>query len=323
VADAGYLTIRVYDEEGQHLHSMGREGAGPGEFSNLLGVWLTADGELAAWDPRLLRVVRFTQAGSHVRTARIANDDVGNLEVFLGQLSCDDIVLARLALGRPQPGEQVPDSWALQRFNLSGDLGASLGRVHGMWRYERNPVPFSPFPWVAMWNDTIYVTDGYAPEIQVLDRNGSLVRTLQVPRFGQAATRGAWAELERSVRARQSDQGLGVHWVDLLERRAVPVDERMPPVGGLLLDDSGLLWVKAYEPSQDALWLRPEARFPAPGGEWYVMDSTDGALVARVELPVGLVPLEIGQDQIIGKHVDPFGVQRAVIHELSRSERQR
>lgn len=322
VADGGFLTVRVYDGDGGHLHSMGRRGAGPGEFSSLLGVWVTPDGELAAWDPRLRRVVRFSQAGAHVRTDRIVGNDIGNLEVFFGRLAGDDILLAALTLGRPRHGEQVPDVWLLYRYDLSSQSGASLGQVQGMWRYERNPVPFSPFPWIATWNDTIYVADGYDPRIEVLDRDGALVRTLSAP-VERTTTRGVWAALERSVRARQSDVGLGAHWVDLLERRAIPFDERMPAVAGLLLDDSGLLWVKTYHPSQDALWLKTEARFPAPGGEWYVIDPTTGAPVARVEMPVGLVPLMIEQDRIIGKHLDPLGVQRVAVHELRRVERRR
>ena len=322
VADAGFPVIRVYDGRGHHLHSMGRSGAGPGEFLSLLGIWLTPDGDLAAWDPELRRVVRFDQAGEHVRTAPVVADDMGNLEVFFGRLGGDDILLASLTLGRPRPGEQVPDVWLLHRYDLSNGSAASVGHVQGMWRYERNPVPFSPFPWVATRDDTIYVADGYDPRIEVLDRHGTLVRTLPTP-VEQAATRGDWAALERSVRARHSEETLGANWVDLLDRRSVPFDERMPAVAGLLLDDSGLLWVKTFDPSHDALWLKTEARFPAPGGEWYVIDATTGAPVARVEMPVGLVPLTISQHRIVGKHVDPFGVQRVVVHELRRGQRGR
>ena len=107
---------------------------------------------------------------------------------------------------------------------------------------------------------------------------------------------------------------------NFLARDEMPFDDRMPSVAGLLVDDGGMVWAKAFEPAQDSPWLRPRVRPPAAGGEWSVLDPTDGTVVGRVELPSSFVPLVIGDDEIIGKDIDAFGVERVVVHELRRGE---
>ena len=325
VADDGFLTIRVYDRSGQYLYQMGRHGDGPGEFQSIDGLWLTDAGELAVWDSDLRRITRFTQAGILVESKPIVGDrEIGNLQPAFGPMADGQVLLGALTTGPTRTGESPTHPYLLRRYNLSGEFRGSVGQAEGMWRYEwgdgsNTPLPFTPLPWVATWHDTVYVAAGYDPEIEVRDRSGAVLRTLTVP-GARAATRKDWAEMERVLRARANDLSAGAFYVGRLERRDMPFDDRMPGVAGLLLDDAGLVWVKAFEPARDARWLRRRTRPPAPGGKWVVLDPTSGVVVATVEMPSSLVPLVIGDTEIIGMDEDSLGVERVVIHKLRRGK---
>ena len=52
--DRSSAEVRIYDETGRHLRSMGRYGEGPGEFSNPFILWITAGDTL--WVGGLLPV---------------------------------------------------------------------------------------------------------------------------------------------------------------------------------------------------------------------------------------------------------------------------
>lgn len=66
VADANPAMIKVYGPDGVFLHSIGREGQGPGEFqSALLGIF---DSLLIVHDPRTARTTVFDTAGQYVRS---------------------------------------------------------------------------------------------------------------------------------------------------------------------------------------------------------------------------------------------------------------
>lgn len=323
VADAGYLTIRVYDADGRYLHRMGTQGEGPGEFLSISGLWLTEDGELAVWDHELRRVVRFTQAGAHVETTQIVHPDdrMGNLQRFLGRMSGGEVLLAALSGRVRSDGERSPSSNLLFRYHLSGEFRAAVGQIEGMWFYRGGgsvvTLPFTPVPSVVTWNDTIYVAVGYEPEVEVRDRDGARVRAIPVP--GQREPTGSdWAAFQRALRERADDLPVGPFLVNFLERGEMPLDGRMPATAGLLVDDAGLIWAKAFRPAEDSRWLRAHASLPAPGGEWWVLDPALGVTVARVELPPTVVPLVIRDGKIIGKDVDALGVERVVVHELRR-----
>jgi hypothetical protein len=59
--------IRVYDDQGRHIRSIGRHGAGPGEFRSVTLIGLLHD-TLAVGDPSLGRITFFTRTGELLET---------------------------------------------------------------------------------------------------------------------------------------------------------------------------------------------------------------------------------------------------------------
>lgn len=89
VADLRTPTIRLYDAKGKLVRSLGREGAGPGEFRAVYSLFLAAD-TLIAYDWNLRRLTRFLPAGILVGTELV-------------QPAAEDgtvVLAARLANGR-------------------------------------------------------------------------------------------------------------------------------------------------------------------------------------------------------------------------------
>ena len=76
--DRSSAEVRIYDETGRHLRSMGRYGEGPGEFSNPFILWITADDTLWVGDYFPWRYNLFTADGDFVRQVNLTSRFVNN-----------------------------------------------------------------------------------------------------------------------------------------------------------------------------------------------------------------------------------------------------
>ena len=76
----------------------------------------------------------------------------------------------------------------------------------------------------------------------------------------------------------------------------------------LLADDAGHLWVREYD--------LPREENPVP--LWTVFDP-EGRVLGFVETPAGLDILQIGEDFILGRVEDEFGVEAVQVWPLERS----
>jgi len=78
VADKGAYSIRVFDSAGREVRTIGRQGAGPGEFTDLYSIAWAGD-TLAAYDPGNSRLQLVTRNGQPVGAwagSRITGSDV-------------------------------------------------------------------------------------------------------------------------------------------------------------------------------------------------------------------------------------------------------
>lgn len=70
VLDHHALEVRVFSAQGKHVRTMGRKGAGPGEFANPTGMTWDRAGRLWIADPGNGRYAVFDTSGSFVRTVQ-------------------------------------------------------------------------------------------------------------------------------------------------------------------------------------------------------------------------------------------------------------
>ena len=109
VADGQAYEIRIFNGEGRHLRSLGREGEGPGEFKSLHGAWPVSDGGIVAADILLDRITQFGAEGTPTATATLAERD--NLRgIFTIGLAGPGMVLSRASPGNVPTMESLSGS---------------------------------------------------------------------------------------------------------------------------------------------------------------------------------------------------------------------
>jgi len=311
VVDAGLGVLRLFDDEGRFLVEMGGKGEGPGEFSDLRDAWMVSPDTVGVWDSGAARLTYFSVDGSFLRSHALRADpnvaSGANLDMLIGGFSDGSVVIGWIEAGAPVVGQLSPDRIALMWFDSTGAFVREQGEVIGLVRGSRGPVPFSPFPYHAVFNDSVYFTHGLRPTMLVRDRTWSEGRVVSFPEASQDVP-AAWATFEAELRAREHP------FVGFL-----PVPQQsdsLPHIAGLLVDDRGNVWTKQFDPAQDALWL---ANGKIGGGHWWVADE-HGTLIASVQVPAGLVPLQVFQSSVLGLMVDALGVQRVSVYPIIRSE---
>ena len=98
--------------------------------------------------------------------------------------------------------------------------------------------------------------------------------------------------------------------------------DEYPLFGRLLVSRTGNLWVMAYPQIEEPIssWrLTSTYAFlvDEAGARWRVL-SPSGALLAEVQTPPGLFPLEVGEDYVLGVSKDELDVETVSLHALTR-----
>lgn len=138
--------------------------------------------------------------------------------------------------------------------------------------------------------------------------DGKPVRTIRRP---HETVRATAADVAATRRLLGEDDGLVRMDPDLgaVQRRLVekiPHRSTLPAISQLRVDRQDNLWVRAYVP--------PDAEM----AEWSVFDP-EGHWLGVVEIPAALEVLEIGDDYLLAKSVDPTDdVERVVLHRLRK-----
>ena len=79
---AGNLThIKVFDKSGNHITTIGRQGQGPGEFSQISNIQITPENELMVHDRSSHKLTFFSLDGEYLRTILYTGVEVGELRV--------------------------------------------------------------------------------------------------------------------------------------------------------------------------------------------------------------------------------------------------
>lgn len=243
VLDQQTRELKVFGADGKHVRTVGRKGAGPGEFADPVGLVWAPDGTLWVFDPANARFSMFDTTGafvrSHLRDASSATmpwpgafDRAGRLyePVAVGVPGDEKTVLLRYAAGMTRA-----DTLALPAFERD-EFVHTRGNVE-----NRVPVPFSPeLVWSVDRDGRLWsgVSDRY--RIRVSEPGGDTVRVIQ--RAGAAAP-VAQADVdaaEELVKA-FTDQG-GIVDLDRMPKTK-------PAFQSIRFDDRGYAWVRPSQPA--------------------------------------------------------------------------
>lgn len=241
VSDNGDPVIRVFRPDGSFDHEFGGRGEGPGEFANIFRIVVVPPDTLVIHDPRLLRLTTYSASGTLLSTLPLRAEG-GRPEVYLGKFSTGELGFSWIRAAQRDMGQVSPDMMDFGRFDPSGHLTGILGSETGM-RRKGSPVAFSPHLYADLIGDSIVLTNGILPEVQVWDADGTSVRSIPIP-VPEVDESSAWQELEEELLIRNNQMELSA-----LQRD--PREEGVPAIGMMLVDDQDRVWVKAFNPRTD------------------------------------------------------------------------
>ena len=327
VADGQAHEIRVFDEEGRHLQSLGREGEGPGEFESLSGAWPVSDGGIVAADALLDRITRFGAEGTPVGTATLAGRE--DMSILTIGLAGPDAVLSRASHFNRVRLQSLSGSiedmmnamfageenrrLLFVRHRLDGALvdtvaegrdaaRANVSRGSGM-EMEVNTftIPFSPRSAAAGSAHGVVVAQGALYEIGVYGDDGSL---RMIGRLDEALPVRTDEHLERYASYGSSEPDEAEIRERIERYRQAPLPDSLPGYTDVLFADTGEIWALRYA-IRGASMLR-----------WDVF-AADGVYLGRVDVPASFRIEEVGRGQAVGVATDELGVERVQIRELT------
>ena len=320
VANQGTSELRFFDSTGRHLHTVGGEGDGPGEF-RFMSLFGTRAGDtivvsdvrgLSILDPegRFVRLIQPRSAGG---------DAIVPTPLFVGQL--DDGTLLAMGGRRspdPAPGQRVRDTLEFWRALPDGTLGDKLAELPGYETlpFEMGPgrvmlrrAPFFAYPaWSAKGN-RIYLTGGVEPEVRVWGPDGMLRRVVRWSPASLTLTSDDVSRYREHMLAAVTDPARKQQQERWLAEVRLP--SRVPATGevaAILVDGDGAMWVQAYRMPWDA------------SPEWMVF-SSEGAWLGFMAIPERLTPHHVGPDFVLGAWRDESGVEYVHLYRVTTATR--
>jgi len=310
IANTGSNELRVFDSAGVHLATWGREGEGPGEFTNLAGVASWPGDSLVAWNRWTWVISVFDAEGVLGRSFSLDSD--------ARPLEPRAVLKNGGILGRT--GESAGDECrrSRERYELRSGEGASqvefgthpgrefhVGLGGGM--ALRGLLPFGHSFWEAQWGGRVILTTDDNYEIRAYDAStGALARIVRREYESHAPTR---EEIDEALEDALKRTGLIGQLLEPVRRDCgnIAVLEQFPAFSKLLTDPLDHLWVReATLPGMDR---------PAP--LWTVFDP-EGRALGFIKTPDGLTIYEIGADYLLGRATDEMDVESVQVWELER-----
>lgn len=312
LANSGTHEVRAYDESGRLRWSVGRRGQGPGEYLRIRSARPFAGGDsIFVYDSELRRVTILVSAtGLVARTYDPGERGGVTLPRFLGVFDDGTSVFyadrvygdrSETGIDRQRVTIHILSPDGTHRA-VAGEYASMEGFVHR--EAEQTFVADRLFGRNAVADArgsqlVIGTTDSY--EVGLYDSGGAL---RQFVRVKQAPTTVTQVDVETAVDSIVSG------FVDENLQRAMrrvyaemPIPETYPAYRMVRLDQSDNVWIEGY---------------PRPGADrsaWRVF-APDGSPLARVELPAGAKPLDVGLQAVLVVVRDELGVEVARTLEL-------
>jgi hypothetical protein len=309
VANRGSNEIREFDASGRYVRSLGRKGAGPGEFQNLSWTgWLDGD-TIVGYDPPNRRLTVFAPDGSVARTVTLPLPNTSSFPEVAGILA-NGSVLAYPGFDRVFSRGERRDTIAYMIYPPDGSRADTLGSYAGPERFFHilpdfaltMDVPFGRNAYAAARGNHVVLGSSDALALDVHDGDGALLRRIRIV-IPPLPVSSAEAEAQRDSAIAAFPERMRDAYREMQE--LAPRRETHPAFTALALDDDGRIWV------------RLPATTAAPAAQWLILSST-GAPVGRLSIGAGLEIEEVGRDYVLIRSTDADGVESIRLHSLSR-----
>lgn len=297
VVDNTVDEVRIFDETGEHVRSLGRLGDGPGEFKNAWSVWVRPGDTLWVGDYRPWRYNVFAADGHWSRAVELDPIYLNPPRSGGGVLATGTLVATKTT-SRDDRNFQVPDTTVVEVHDVDGKRVGVLARMPGSrWgvlpendNLHLFPV-FEPAAHVSARGDRIALGASRVPEIRVFDSEYKLVAIVRWnagDRSVRSSDLEAYRQAYRESRAWRGEPS-AVDAAYMSAKR--PAADLFPAFSEILMGNDGHLFVFPYKRPRQA---REGAMVFAPTGEF------------RCHLPPipGFEVWEAGADYLLGVHLD-------------------
>ncbi len=312
VANNGSNELRVFDADGTHVATWGRDGEGPSDFAALTEVDAWPGDSIIAWYTGAFGMAVYDSDGTFGRTFVLqSQENVNGLRPRLDAARADGTLLSTRDV--EDLDSAIVEVWTSQGA-LSASMGAhpaeeilitgeGRGRTLSRLAYSRQLV-------TGLWGDLVVISHNSRYEIMAYRVDGVLDRVVRrdhLLRSPTEADREPFVEEQLSLLE-------GADIPEFVERAArqefetTPLADFFPAFVSVLGDAAGHLWLEEYE-------------FPRenrPGTLWTVFDP-EGDALGFVETAEGLEIYEIGEDYILGRVKNELGVESIQLWPLDRS----
>jgi hypothetical protein len=331
VADMGSSQIRYFDARGRHVHSAGRSGQGPGEFTQVMAMVSLAGDTLAVMDfPR--RTHLLDEEGRFVGLITTSGSPA-DVSTYPWGAFRDGTLIAATQSATPQRlTEPHTMTMSYSRLILSGDgeslqMGVSdtIGtwetiRLVPGWRNGANRIQFDVPVQTHLASDGIVVGDPVSNEIRLYDRSGDL-RTIVRRDWTPASVRPEDIENARARYIDADGEGGGRVSQQLLDQRAAITEawviaEHMPAFSTMDVDAEDNIWLRNYVVNEETVGTWRSS--PVMPTRWTVIRH-DGILLGEVELPARFLPIVFDRDVIAGIYRDDADVEYIHVYELRKN----
>jgi hypothetical protein len=288
VADVQAMQIRVFDQDGKFLRTIGRKGQGPGEFTGIQSIQITPNKELMLYDNVQHRLVYFSLAGQFIRSKHfsVSVGTMGRLNPH-SPLYCDSrenyyIVTGIMEFPKASKAHQ-------EILKIGGDLKfMTLVRTA-----DHDPMgPFNVFGIAELYCQLMakdYVLAGSSKdyELQIFDPQGKVIKKISrdydpVP----------VSEVEKNEERKKRNS---------VTRWEFPRDHF--PMSFLAADEEGRIFVRTWEK-------------PAKGtGYFFDVYDPEGKYITRI--PLSFSPRVLKKGNLYAIEADEAGFQYVKRYKLT------
>ena len=327
IVNGGSLQLKYYDPEGRHLFNAGGPGEGPGELQPPLWYFTRLAGDsilVASWRSGF---VRFGPDGRHAGSLPYDLPPRGRCWYFEDNYLLPDgsFLLLYSGITRftasdepcPEPSEMRPPV-VIGRYIPTRTT--QIDTIAVMPGLERTNDPFDLHTYakdlvVGIARDRLYLGDTGSDVILVMSFRGDTVGSLPVP-FEPAPVPADATEMHFRDVTVSGSGGTRV------ERMTFIYPDHYPRYARLLAASGDRVWVMAYPPLKEPAYAQ-ELDSPVgahrleEGALWRVVDP-QGLFIAEVRTPAGFFLLEVGDDHVLGVHVDELDRESVRMYRLIR-----
>ena len=298
VSDYDAPAVRFFDLRGRHIRSVGREGAGPGEFRRLSSVRACGADSVFAHDSRLHRMTAIDTAGTMVRQFRTPTQALNIACSRAGVV----VVQLRSQGAMNAPGTYDVEYSSILLMDTQGDTTAVLDSIRLV--DER---PLGTLTTVAAADDRVYVGTAESSYVDVYSLEGrhqGRVRTGVARRPATKAMQEAFVDNMLEGMYRDDPQQLAKFREHFL---SAPMPSHAPAYRRVLAAPNAMLWVDLTLPGDTTKWLRAIA--------------PDGTILGDARLPPAMEPLSVDDEYLFVRYEDSGGEPHVAMYRVREPAR--